>query len=66
MFRRMIGGSMAKGFCSACKQEVGGLLKPKGLRCPACKKMFCEQCAMKKGLVVKKPYCPDCGVQLSG
>ena len=57
---------MAKGFCSACKQEVGGLLKPKGFRCPACKKMYCEQCAMKKGLVTKKKYCPDCGVKLEG
>ena len=56
---------MAKGFCSSCKQEVGGLMKPKGYKCPSCKKIYCQQCAMKKG-IFKKLYCPDCGVELAG
>lgn len=55
---------MAKGFCSVCKTQLGGLGKPKGFICPSCKKMFCINCSPKRGLL-KWPYCPDCGVKLN-
>jgi len=55
---------MVKGFCSKCGKEVGGFLKPPGYQCPSCKKIFCKDCCPTRGLISKKPYCPDCGVEL--
>ena len=54
---------MARGFCSVCKTQLGGIAKPKGYVCPGCKKMFCINCSPQQGLI-KKPYCPDCGRRL--
>jgi predicted RNA-binding Zn-ribbon protein involved in translation (DUF1610 family) len=56
---------MVKGFCASCGKEVGGFLNPPGFQCPGCKKVFCRDCSPERGFLIKKPYCPDCGVGLS-
>lgn len=55
---------MVRGFCSACGKQVGGFLKPKAWQCPRCKKLFCNDCCPKVGLIFKKPACPECGIEL--
>lgn len=55
---------MAKGFCSVCKKQVGGLFDPHGYKCPSCKKLYCRTCSPERGLLVKNPHCPHCGVKL--
>ena len=52
------------GFCSVCKKEIGGIFKPSAYQCPGCKKLFCKDCAPRSGMIIKKPCCPECGVQL--
>jgi DNA-directed RNA polymerase subunit RPC12/RpoP len=60
------GNSLVRGFCAKCGQEVGTLFKPKAWQCPSCKKVFCAACCPKVGLLIKKPACPDCGVECRG
>ncbi|MGA2309383.1 MAG: hypothetical protein ABSG57_07535 [Candidatus Bathyarchaeia archaeon] len=54
---------MVRGFCGKCGKEIGGFMKPAAWQCPSCKKVYCEACCPKVGLVFKKPACPNCGVE---
>jgi predicted nucleic acid-binding Zn-ribbon protein len=55
---------MVRGFCSVCKKEVGTFLKPHGYQCEKCLDIFCMDCAKKVGLIIKRPVCPKCGIEL--
>ena len=55
---------MVRGFCSVCSKEVGGIFKPTAWQCDRCRKVFCQNCGPKVGLLFKKPACPDCGIEL--
>jgi len=55
---------MAKGICVNCGKHVGGMMGPKGFKCPSCGKCYCKECGPQMGLIFKKPTCPTCGVQL--
>jgi len=58
---------MARGICSNCGKQVGGLMQPlqQGYACPGCGKLYCKNCGPKIGLIFKKPTCPNCGRELN-
>jgi hypothetical protein len=56
---------MVSGFCSRCRKEIGGFLRPPLWQCPTCRKIWCENCPKKKvGRLFKKLVCPDCRIQM--
>ncbi len=57
---------MVWGYCFRCRRTVGGFLKPISWQCPKCWNIFCEDCCPKKvGIVLKKPLCPECKIELA-
>lgn len=55
---------MARGICARCGKTVGSFMQPSGWQCPRCLRVFCESCCPKVGFLIKKPACPDCGIEL--
>ena len=55
-----------RGFCSKCGRELGGAFRPLLWQCTKCRMILCEDCTPEKrvGLVVKKPVCRDCLLEL--
>ncbi len=56
---------MVSGFCSKCRKEIGGFLRPPLWQCPTCRKIWCEKCPKERvGRVWKKLVCPECGIEM--
>jgi hypothetical protein len=56
---------VVSGFCSRCKKEIGGFLKPPLWQCPTCRKIWCEKCPKQRvGMVFKKLAYPECHIEM--
>jgi hypothetical protein len=56
---------MVSGYCSRCRREIGGFLKPPLWQCPLCRKIWCDTCPKRKiGRIWKKFLCPECFIEM--
>jgi hypothetical protein len=57
---------MIRGYCARCRTAVGGFRRPVAWQCHKCRSLYCERCCKKKvGWIIKKPVCPECGIELA-
>jgi hypothetical protein len=57
---------VVRDYCFRCRRTVGSFLKPIAWQCPKCWNIFCEDaCPKKVGIVLKKPLCPECKIDLA-
>jgi predicted RNA-binding Zn-ribbon protein involved in translation (DUF1610 family) len=55
---------LMRGLCKSCNKQVGGMFSATAYQCGRCGLLYCKECSPKVGLILKKPACPTCGLEM--